>query len=333
MRKIILSVFLISILISYIFSSTKISLEFLTKPDTLVVSENIIYISNFPVVYLLSPESFNVIKQFGKKGEGPEEFKQFIRFHLDKDHIVINSSGKMSYYSKDGDFLNEKKLPGNNVFKPVGENYAGYRLGDDKKTRESFVAIDIFDHVFKKLKEIHKIPFKFQFGNQKIHLVRNQGNFRVWGDKIFVNGGKSEILLFSSEGEKIRSIKPDVNKVKITETDKIRYKNYYKNYPEYKQYYDAVKEWFTFPKYFPSIHEIYVSDNRIYAETHEKKNEKRRFLILNFKGDLLGSVWLKVAEINPLEKHIYTFHNNKFYQLVDNEESEQWELHIEELVY
>ncbi|MEN8155150.1 MAG: hypothetical protein ABFR75_14120 [Acidobacteriota bacterium] len=331
-RMFMLSLIFITAL-TYLLPVQKTVLPYLTKPDTLVVGEDFIYISNFPEVYLLSPATHEVKKKFGKQGEGPEEFKLFIRFHLDKDQIIINSSGKMSYYTKQGEFISEKKLPGNNVFKPVGKNYAGYRIFDNNKTKESLVAIDLFNKKFKKKKVLHTTPFKFQFGRQKIHPVRNQGNFRIFDNKIIVNGNNGKIHIFSSEGKKIRTIRPDLEKIKVSKSDKLRYREYYKSYPEYKQYYEAASKWFTFPQYFPPIHETYISDNRIYAETYEKKEEKRRFIILDFEGKRLGSVWLKVTDINPLEKHIYTFYKDKFYQLVENEAEEQWELHIEKLEY
>ena len=312
-------------------SARIIQLPFITNPDTLVAEDNQVYISCFPTIFILSLPQGKLVKKFGREGEGPGEFKMFIRFHRHPEFLIVNSSGKMSTYTKSGDFIKEERLPGNNVFKPVGKNFAGYRLSDDAKSKKTTVSIDLFDSEFKRIKEIYSTEFKFQSQSQKIFPIRNQGTFRVYKDKIVVNGSGGEILVFNSEGAKIRVIKPEIKRIKVTERDKLRYREYYRNYPQYRQYYEAAKKWFRFPEYFPAIHEIYVADGKIYAETHEEKENQRAFLIMDLEGKILQKIFLEVSEINPLEKHLCTFNGDKFYKLVENEDTEEIELHITDI--
>jgi hypothetical protein len=65
--------------------------------------------------------------------------------------------------------------------------------------------------------------------------------------------------------------------------------------------------------------------------TYTKKDGKNEFLILNLKGKYLKKFYLPIKDMDVQFYPTYTVRDSKFYQLVENQESEEWELHITEI--
>jgi hypothetical protein len=86
-----------------------------------------------------------------------------------------------------------------------------------------------------------------------------------------------------------------------------------------------------FPDYFPVIRDYRSSDDRLYIITYREKEEEKELFIVDFNVKLVKSTWLTIDEINPRELYPYTIENGKLYQLVENPDSEEWELHIIEI--
>ena len=104
-------VFLILILLISTFVSGRVIATFpeLLNPDRMEMDENHIYITEGIAINIYSFKSFELIKKFGKKGEGPREFARYIGISLNSNKIYINSQGKLSIYSVDGEFIKETK--------------------------------------------------------------------------------------------------------------------------------------------------------------------------------------------------------------------------------
>jgi hypothetical protein len=54
-------------------------------------------------------------------------------------------------------------------------------------------------------------------------------------------------------------------------------------------------------------------------------------LIFDIKGSLLKKVFLPIRAMNPEHLCPFSFYKDKFYQLIFNEETEKWELHITDI--
>ena len=96
----------------------------LLNPTGLVIEDENMYITQDITVYIYSLKDFKLKKKFGKKGEGPQEFNQFAAITPLKDKLLINSMSKISYYTKDGEYINEIKTKGgfSFIYQPLGEN-------------------------------------------------------------------------------------------------------------------------------------------------------------------------------------------------------------------
>lgn len=98
--------------------------------------------------------------------------------------------------------------------------------------------------------------------------------------------------------------------------------------------YDAFKERLHFPAAFPPIRNFHIRDNKIYVITYTEKNNRCKMLLFDLAGKLLKEVFVPLVDINMLVPYFYKFytiHEDKLYILRDNQDTEEWELHIDPL--
>ena len=130
----------------------------------------------------------------------------------------------------------------------------------------------------------------------------------------------------------------------MTEADKKRYLDYFKTSLVFGKAYDQMKSRLEFPSYFPALQTFAAADGKIYAVTYRKKNAKTEVLVLDLKGKLLKTVFLPIYETDEelartLENRVakqttnstFVIKNGKFYQVLENQDEESWELHIHEI--
>jgi hypothetical protein len=79
-------------------------------------------------------KDFALKRKFGKPGQGPQEFAPTpgstgsLTIYPQTDSIVINSPGKVSFYTKDGKFIKEMKFSAGlmgGFYQPIGSQFAG----------------------------------------------------------------------------------------------------------------------------------------------------------------------------------------------------------------
>ena len=135
--------------------------------------------------------------------------------------------------------------------------------------------------------------------------------------------------MFDKNGNELYTVDAKLEPLKFTAADKDRYVKWFTRTPQQKQTYEKSKSFFRFPKYFPPIRMFHVADNKIYILTFKEKDNKNECVILASDGTFIKRAWLPVG---PFEESVipllYTIKNDKLYRIVENEESEQWELHI-----
>lgn len=107
MKVLVFGIVLLILLHFSVKGVTKHHLPQLDKPENIVISNGQILITQFPKVFVYSQKDFKYLFDFGKKGEGPQEFAQYIRIQKKKGKIVVGSHMKLSYYTLDGKFIKE----------------------------------------------------------------------------------------------------------------------------------------------------------------------------------------------------------------------------------
>ena len=336
MKKINLLILLLFFTSSVSVFATKIvPLQELRKPETIAVENSQIYITESASIYIYSLKDFRLIKKFGQAGEGPEEFKVHsvagVRICVQPDHIFVKSIGKVSFFTPAGKYIKEKKnVSAGRWVQPLGNRFVGH--GRTKEGDNVYLTIHFYDSNLKRGKEIYKIKHWFQgkridpILHGRFRLAR-RGNpiFYVHDNRIFIEGEDGEVHVFDHNGKKFFCIHQKYETLKVTENHKKEVVNFFELIQSALLRH---KHRFEYPDYFPIMRFFNVADGNVYIIPYKKKDGKSEFHVFNRDGKFVEKVLVPLAEENIFEFYPYTIYDGKVFQLIDNFETEEWELHI-----
>lgn len=336
----------LSLFTVFLFPAKIISLPDVFNPDSIVVTDNKIYITAFPEIYIYSQKDFKLEKKFGKKGEGPQEFRRLAFLSVRPDYLFVGDRNKVLYFTRDGKYLRELNTKSiiNWGAVPLGDGFvARSRLSENDI---QFDTLNIYDPGLNKVKEVCRYKFFYQTsgGGRKCDAVEVRGiQFQVYDDKIFFKTGEDLVFdVFDKSGERIDTIKHDYKRIKFSEADKKRFEDYFKTTNPWKQRYEIqIKNEIFFPDYLPAIQTFAAADKKLYILTYEAKEGKSKFIIIDVNGKHIkdvfvpfdqGEQWFHYSLAKALryvsQNPTFSIKNGNIYQLVENEENESWELHI-----
>lgn len=344
MRKITLF-FLLTIFVVYLAAEKVASFSNHINPTHILIDNHQLYIVDGPTINIYSLGDFKLQKTFGKRGEGPQEFKmdnaysKGLLVHLAPNHIVVNSQNRFSLFTKKGDFIKQINASSGYNFKPVGERFVGHGILAEGKTRLS--AIGIYDPQLKNIEIVLKKQTHWiQDSQGKIkHLESTPRQSIVKDNKIFVTGLETDFIIdiFDLNGKKLHSIKKNYEWVKFTEHHANKVLNWFKTNPRtganFAEFYKAI----IFPEYFPAIRDFSVSYGKVYVRTYREKDKKTEFLVFYSDGKYIKTVYLPLVESNLVgafpyyynDKCPFAIQNDKLYRLIESDEEEgTWELHV-----
>ena len=330
-KKLIL-ILLLLLFISLVFAEKAAVLPELLNPENIYIDGNQMFITEDITIYIYSLNDFKFQKKFGSAGEGPQEFKRYAWLSIQPDQVIIKSSGKVSFFTRQGDFIKETNVsPGTGVdFQPVGDQYVGRKNFIEENIR--FHSFNVYDSKFKMIKEICRQEYGFQMG-KGLRLPTEAFDCSVYHGNIFIAGKAGlDIDVFDKNGNRLYTIRHDIENAKCTETHKKRILDTFKSDPQSKQFYEFIKNQLKYPDYFPVVREFIVADGKIYVHTYNRQEDKVEFLILDVKGKLLKRQFLPLYFKLPFRAYPYTIHNGKLYQLFENPDKEEWELHTSKIL-
>ena len=315
----------------------------LQKPKTITVKDGQIFVTENVLIKVYSATDYRLLHTFGKRGEGPGEFKIMdnaeigigVQISVQPEYILANSIGRISYFSRSGEFIREMNTqlgrgPYGHNFTPVGDLFVGYGFRMEGQVR--YVTINLYDRSIKKVKELYRHLFFVQPGKKSDPEIWRPSLFYVSRNRIVIDREDGIIDIFNQKGEKIRSITHPYPRVKETQTRIQDYLDFLKKDPRFREDFDFYKKMLEFPEYLPLIRFFSVDDERIYVLTNQKKAEKSQLLIFDYRGKILKKTWVKLAEKTPIEPYPYTIRDGILYQLKENLEEEEWELHIHKIL-
>lgn len=330
---------LVLLLTGFVFAGKAVPFPDILKPETIAVDNQYIYITEGAAVHIYSLKDFSLKKKFGKPGEGPQEFKLFpgvaLRLTVLPEYLLLESMGKLSYFTKEGNFKKEMKThivsPMFGRYKPIGEGFVG--MAPFREDKKLFVKITLYDSTVKEIKGIFKIETSVPRPGHDINpiTITRIPSLYVYDNKIFFDGDNGIIHVFNESGKELQSIKHAYEKEKVTEAHRNNYINYFQSHPIYKRLYAQDKDRVKFPEYFPPLRRYHIADKQIYVLTYKVKENKSEFFIFDLDGKLIKHTFLPVMEKNAVEMNPYTSKNGKLYHLMEDEETEKWELHITEI--
>lgn len=329
MKKIFIFILLIFIWVSAHCEKVAVFPE-LQKPEAnMAVADNKIYIIENFEVYIYSLKDYKLIKKFGKKGEGPKEFAGFMVLTFYKDKLVINSTGKVSFYTKDGEFIREQRSAamGAAVFYPLGNGFAG--RGFTRENDINYMTITLYDSKLKSLKTLYKVEAPFS-GSGKVKILHRTMFYITDNDRLYAVGKKGFIAdVLDKDGKHIFSVKEsDYKKVKFTKEFENSLKETIKK--TQPRQWAFLKNNMDFPDYFPEIMSLFISNKKIYIATWEMNDGKIMFYIYDLKGKFLKKKLITFKFESPIKPFPTGIYNDKLYQLIESDD-EEWELHVTSL--
>ena len=326
MKKI--SVFLIFFFIIFFVSGEKLAtFDNIYKPYKFQVEGNDLYVVDGSVIKLFSMKDFKFITQFGKKGEGPGEFKHSPRIIVFPDQVFASSTGKVTFFTRNGKLIKEKRTPNRIGVLRVKGNYLGTEFNFKPKKLTVTINIKVLDNDFNIIKKIFTYNPKDMIiivsgmkQKQDRPIVPDCTSAITDGNQIFVADTNKGfyIEIYNHKGKKLNTIKKNYEKIKVSEKYKKKEMDKLKKLKSWDQ--NKTMFNYIFPEYFPAYKKLIVNNNKIYALKYKTDGEKQELIILDFQGNILKKTFV------PEEKY-YNICNNKFYYFVDNEEDEVMEFY------
>lgn len=313
----------------------------LIKPESILVDGGQAYITQCTSVFVYSMEDGCLLKTFGREGEGPQEFMRSrapwmpsLYLFLKPDQLLINSTGKISLYSRCGEFIKEMKNPAQlRVFMPFGEKYIGFGFGQEGK--DTYFVYYLYDAGFNKEKELIRMDSPEQQG-KKIDPITmgmiKQILYRYGGGGRFVLPDFDGVAhVFDTGGSEVATITPPYRKEMLTTQLSRKFDQLFKLDPRFKMIYSMQKDRIQFPGHLPLMKDYRVAENKLYMVSSKKVGDAYETFVYNLDGKLLEKIYLPLKDRDLLEVYPFAIADGKLYQLVENEDEEEWELHVNEI--
>ncbi len=330
----------ILILLIFLFPFSVFSDSFIlnevNEPKTLNVSGDKLVISESETVLIYSLSKKELIKKFGKNGEGPGEFKLghgagSLKIDIMGNELIVNSGGKISWFTQDGEFIREDKIPPMTYLIPVNKNFIGNCLSPVKESFPS-LSVCLFDGQMKKTETIFNSEVPVGMG-AKMMVPAYNFIYRVYKDRIFLSSGKEniEIRIFSFAGKEEGRFLIKNPQLPITGDFKSRVYDFYKNDPIYKNYWSYMKKNMFFPEFFPGLKDMRIKNDNIYIQTYKMADNKFEWIITDLKGKLQKKILLPQNIESAIAYSPIAISNGKYYYLTEDIDKETWELHLLDL--
>lgn len=341
MKKLIL---ILLILLVFLFTSAANAGKLATLPGHLVpnalaVGDDYFYITEDATIYVYSIKDFKLVKKFGKKGEGPQEFKGTPTLTVYADQLMVNSTAKVSFYTIDGTYLKEfNNIVSGQSFRPLGSRFIGRGAYSDKKGQR-WATVNIYDLSFNKVKEIYRQKSITKIGKGWYLFSKTYFKYVVCDKKILIAGDKDFVInVYDFNGNPLPSIKQNYPPVKFTEEHAKKVLEHYRTRPSTRDDYEWWEKNIHFPEYFPAIRDIFKADNLIYVRTYKEKDNHHEFFIFTAEGKLHRQVFLPIAASQAKLAYPYmrdsapfAVKNGKLYQLLTGDDEEECELHVSQI--
>jgi hypothetical protein len=298
------------------------------------VDDRYIYITQQARIFIYSTEDFRLLNQFGKKGEGPREFRlsddNMVFLKVQPDYLLVNSVGRLSYFTKLGKYQRERINNAGLWLAPIGDGYVGIkRVYDNTNTR--YRQLWLFNQNLKKVRMVYE---EFDGIQPRLRIIEAvtwpSGIFRVHRDTIFVADKENTIYVYNKKGIKQYEINMSFRRDRITPEVREHYLKYYReDEPYWRERWERLKDWFQFSDYLPVVQYFHVKDGRIYILSHREKDGHPLFYVMDLKGNLIKETYLplKRGDRRVFNIHPYDINRGILYQIVESEDDDGCELH------
>jgi len=277
--------------------------------------ENMIVLDNGESCIKIFDKTGKKISQFGRKGEGPGEFKGTTTVTPIGDNkigIMDPANHKFSYFSKDGQCLKEINLSKYRTVRKAKGDSQGFIYGTFFRPNEIENEVSFNRELIKFNPDFNPVVTIASFEQRRkireVIMVEKRYGYDLRKDDFLVWGVNSEYVLHvvDTNGKIVRKIVKDYDPVKITKEE--RDKIYYNTFGDRKLPSDIT---LNFPKHFPPFHYLLCDDEgRTYVKTYKKDSQGRIFYDV---FDSEGNYFTKFALLE--DELLFGVKKNKAYSI------------------
>ncbi len=308
-------------------------LEGLMKPTSIAVGDDWIYVAQEATIFIYDLNTLELVKKFGKQGEGPEEFPVIpglpLNVLVQEDHIQVNSANRITLFKKDGTFIKMIKAKGGTLtlaHQPVGDHYVA--IGFSEEDGIIYYSINLYDAELNKLKTLAKVKRSIQ-QTGSIKLFSDAMQLATFQDKIYLTSEQDfTVYTLNIKGDILNTYQmKDYKRVKFEDVHKDLIFETIEKDPIQRGYLDIFKQRAEFPQYFPAIFSLFVVDDSIYVITWDRQGEKFKFFLFDTDWKLKDELYLGFKMQGGLSPYPTAFSKGNLYQVIEND-NEEWELHV-----
>ncbi|MCP4218150.1 MAG: hypothetical protein GY765_26170 [bacterium] len=340
-------IFILIVLLTSIAAARKLGVPAeILKPDSINISGDRLFIVQGAEIFVYSLPSMELKLKWGRQGEGPGEMMvthlYLNRVCLLPDVVVADSFNKLAYFSHKGKLIREaiKKTPAEWI--PFKDNFLVRTV--DVKDKIQFQTLSLYNSKMEKIKELMRQRFIFQatvtpsVWDMQLDFI----TFGILDDKVFVEKSNDGFVIdvYDTAGKLLYTIKKPYEKIKCTPAYRKAVTDLLKSDSLLTA---AIKEsggWenfrksldMKFPDTLPAISSIETADNKIYARTYKMKNGKVEHIVMDAKGTLLERFFVALPAQSLMSQmlgvKLSKISDGKLYYLAENEDDEQWEVHV-----
>jgi hypothetical protein len=331
MKKMLWLLLIVILSASGVFPGQSAVLPEVMNPDRFLLNGNRLYIGEKNRVYIFSLPDIKLIHTFGQPGEGPGEFKlghgiNSLTIDVVDEKLAIGSIGKLSLFTLTGKFLKEVRVPAFSHFVPIKGGYlssTSLPVGE----RLPVQGIVLFDPEMRQRKILVKTSISTGMGAE-MPVPKPNYKFLVYGDMIYISGDPASIAIevFDLEGNRRSRISHPAKRIRVPAGYIRKMKTYFQTSPDWKNYWNYLKQYLTFTDYFPAVRDFFIDRDFIYVQTFEVENRRIKWLVFDLNGNLKKEVRLPVIDFYTDQAPLHGIRQGIYYYLEENIEEEAWEV-------
>ena len=245
----------------------------------------------------------------------------------DKD-LVVASVGKISRWTKDGQYISEYTYNPQNALNPQmlkNGNFLGLGVSqeDDKKLyRQVFLC----DGKMNRIKEVYKAEHVFQGPGKGLKAMGKVFSYNSSQDQIYLPGAEeNEVNAYSLDMTPKFTVSVPKDNRAVDQEFKDRFMDELNADPNLKGQMEFLKP-IIFPDKYPSISFFAADEDVLYVFTWNFGKDSLEYYSFATKdGKALGQNKVPIRFQGSLSPYPVTFNKGIVYQLVENED-EEWEL-------
>jgi uncharacterized protein YrzB (UPF0473 family) len=293
-------------------------------------------------IIIISLEDGSLLRAFGRKGTGPEEFKldNFINAPIisisEEGNIIANSLNRLSIYDSEGNFIKQSALRSMLlVLIPFGNNFIGTQTLIDKKNKSTYM-LSLYNKDFERQKDLLAFD-KLSGGNDRksvggfktkkeLAFPPNSFAYEIHNSKLYVFREKDDKLVFNVYDYDGNEVMPEVVITFLDKTsidsqfikDTITYMSKITGKPR-----DMIRTILTFKSKYTIFKNVIMGKDKFYVITHEKAGNHTQYVVMDTEGNPLTIGYLPLPEQNLISTPLYDIKNGKLYIIYENEKDEE----------